>query len=109
MDYEGQPFMNSTLIGKVRERGVRGVARAVAWRGRSLFHRLRGRSWRLFHRLRSLSAPRYRSPTEDQLETIERELKKLGVNVADLSVSPEEFKNFRDHIGFPLNYHGGVA
>lgn len=60
-----------------------------------------------FHRWKTRHAPRYRSPTEDELAQIERDLRDHGIMVTDYNLSPSVFLEFKSANYFPSNYHGG--
>ncbi|GMV17702.1 MAG: hypothetical protein AMXMBFR56_59260 [Polyangiaceae bacterium] len=59
-------------------------------------------------RWRFRDAPKYESPTPAELESIERALAELGVQVQDYAPSPESFRAFQAAEWFPLDYHGGT-
>jgi len=55
------------------------------------------------------NAPIYTNPTTADLESIERDLTKLGVTIQDYNPSPESFKAFQTENWFPIDYHGGMT
>jgi hypothetical protein len=53
--------------------------------------------------------PRYANPAPVELETIERDLVKLGVTIKDYAPSVGDFKKFKNEKWFPADYHGGLS
>ena len=90
--------MLEKIVRKVREHGVTGTAAAVA---RIAGEKSGYTSWRVRH------APRYASPTSDELAVIEDQLSAVGVQVHDYEPSPELFRAFKLEKSFPADYHGG--
>ena len=81
------------LIAKIQQHGLAGSARkGVGWVWRKL--RPRYHQWRFRH------APRYANPTPDELATIERDLRGLGIGVSDYAPPPIDLSNFRLNSGF---------
>ena len=60
-----------------------------------------------WHGWRVRKAPRYRNPSAEELEQIERELRALGVEIADYSPSVRAFQTFQVQGYFPDDYLGG--
>jgi len=60
-----------------------------------------------WHEWRVRNAPRYINPTPEELELIERDLRALGVEVADYSPSADAFRAFQGGNYFPDDYIGG--
>lgn len=90
------------LIAKIRQHGLAGSARksvGMVWRKPSP---------RYYH-WRFRQAPRYANPTPDELVTIERDLRGLGILIDDYAPTPEQFAQFQDEQWFPPSYHGGQA
>jgi SAM-dependent methyltransferase len=89
--------VTKTLVEKIRERGLRGVAAALNRRGR-----------RLLYTVRSFGAEEYRGPSDAELEAIEQDLLSKGIPVESYSADTAAFARFRRQIPFPPDYHGGI-
>ena len=86
------------LIKKIRRHGiVRSLS--IAWHIASM--KVGYTNWR--HR----AAPKYLSPSPEDLATIEECLVSLGVEVRDYEPDPKAFFEFQREALFPANYHGG--
>lgn len=85
-------------INKLVQKGPSGILKGI-------LHR----SSRLFHKVRTGSALEYRDPTDQELHDIERRIQEQGISCNDYIVDLEEFREFVQHMGFPLNYHGGIT
>ena len=70
-----------------------------------LLNRVRRQSG--FDKWRFRNAPRYASPTDDELLQIEQELRELGIGVHDYSPPAQGFSGFQAAGYFPDDYHGG--
>jgi hypothetical protein len=53
------------------------------------------------------NAPRYNNPTPNDLDQIERDLRKIEVEIKDYFPSVEAFRAFQAENYFPDDYHGG--
>lgn len=62
---------------------------------------------RRYFQLRWAFAPTYRSPTDEELAQIERDLVANGIHCQDFAVDAAEFRRFKETAGFQHVYHGG--
>ena len=85
-----------SLLRKLRHHGLVGSARIAVGMCKAGWH-----GWRV------RKAPRYRNPSAEELEQIERELRALGVEIADYSPSVRAFQTFQVQGYFPDDYLGG--
>lgn len=61
-----------------------------------------------YDRWRFRNIPQYANPTPAELDAIEQDLARLGVEVQDYAPSPADFKAFQTEQWFPPDYHGGM-
>jgi hypothetical protein len=52
--------------------------------------------------------PKFKNPNESELASIEADLIRLGVTLADYTVDIQQFTDFYQNAGFPTEYHGGI-
>lgn len=83
-------------LAKVYQKGPIGISKALL-----------NRVGRIYHQIRTKGVDEYNNPDDSELEDIEKRLVQMGVICHDLEVDSEEFGNFIQCIGFPLDYHGG--
>lgn len=84
----------------VYHHGLRGLGKKLLY---FLGHKSGYTAWRF------RNAPMYTNPTIADLESIERDLAKLGVRIQDYNPSPKSFKIFQAESWVPADYHGGMA
>jgi len=98
MGFKGALLVNLSIIQKIRRRGVLGTAKIIA-----------NQLCRQYFLLRSRDAEEYKNPTDEELQTIENEISKLGIAISDYRVLKSEFTTFMERFRFPVDYHGGIA
>jgi len=75
--------------------------------------RVLGRPVRMAHMAYSLwrvrNAPEYENPTRAEFDSIEADLKNLGIEIEPLVLDPVRFARFKSLLPFPPKYYGGES